>query len=182
MLTHGLRLVTGCGVVVGLLCSSGAWAAHHRASPPAGTKRPARAVALPPPADPWVALSDAQLALAPAVATGVLPCELAQRVSVQAHADYAGHFVLQLGPQRFTMVPVVATTGAIRLEDAARGAVWLQLANKSMLMDQRQGRRLVDSCISAEQQSVALALEKNPAPHLLEPLPIAEPRDESAMK
>ncbi len=69
------------------------------------------------------------------------------------------------------MVPVLTSTGAIRLEDASSGAVWLQLANKSMLMDQKQGRRLADACMNADQLVVADAMERSPAPNLLEPLP-----------
>ena len=68
------------------------------------------------------------------------------------------------------MVPVVTATGAIRLEDAAGGAVWLQLGNKSMLMDQKQGRRLADVCMNADQVLVAQALEKTPAASILDPV------------
>jgi len=71
-----------------------------------------------------------------------------RKCSVQAHPEHAGHFAVESGKQRYRDGACVATsTGAIRLEDAARGAVWLQLANKSMLMDHRQGRRLADACI-----------------------------------
>jgi hypothetical protein len=114
-------------------------------------------------------LSEEQLMLANHVATGNLPCELAQQVSVQAHASWRGHFEVQAGKQRFLMVPVPTSTGAVRLEDSVRGIVWLQLANKSMLMDQRQGRRLADACVSPAQEAVALAMERNPGPHLLDP-------------
>ena len=77
-------------------------------------------------------------------------------------------FVLELGKQRFSMAPVVTSTGAIRLEDAQAGAVWLQLGNKSMLMSQKLGKRLADACVSPDQALVAQALERNPAPSLLD--------------
>lgn len=148
--------------------------ASNTAPQSSSAKRSARAGVPAKAMDKAVILSDEQLAIAPRVATGVLPCELSQKVSVQAHPEHVGHFSVQAGKQRFVMVPVATSTGAVRLEDAARGAVWLQLVNKSMLMDQRQGRRLADACMSADQQAVALALEKNPAPNLLEPLPVPE--------
>lgn len=121
---------------------------------------------------PMPALSDAHLALAQRVVLGKVPCELGAYVAVSAHQTAPGRFVLEHGRQKFSMVPVLTSTGAIRLEDAASGAVWLQLANKSMLMDQKQGRRLADACMNAEQVAVAEAMARSPAPNLLEPLPI----------
>ncbi len=161
------------------------WTAATMASPASESSASTRSARVAPPTkaqDKPVALSEEQLAVVPRVATGVLPCELSHQVSVRAHPVHAGHFAVESGKQRFVMVPVATSTGAIRLEDAARGAVWLQLANKSMLMDQRQGRRLADACMSAEQRSVALALERSPTPHLLESLPASTPQDDIAMK
>lgn len=122
-----------------------------------------------------VPLSDAHLALAQRVVLGQVPCELGAHVLVSAHPTAPGYFVLELGKQKFRMAPVPTSTGAIRLEDAAGGATWLQLANKSMLLDQKQGRRLADACMNAEQVVVADNLARNPAPHLLEPLPTPAP-------
>ncbi|CAM8664792.1 hypothetical protein MCEMSEM22_02595 [Comamonadaceae bacterium] len=170
-------------LVTAMLCSL-TWTSsalgNGSASQATASKRNARVAVTANPVDKPVVLNEEQLAVAPRVATGVLPCELSHKVTVQAHPEHAGHFAVESGKQRFVMVPVSTSTGAIRLEDAARGAVWLQLANKSMLMDHRQGRRLADACMSAEQQAVALAMEKNPAPNLLEPLPV--PQDGAAMK
>ena len=118
-----------------------------------------------------VVLSDAHLAVAQRVVLGKVPCELGAQVAVSAHQSVPGRFVLEHGRQRFHMVPVLTSTGAIRLEDTSSGAVWLQLANKSMLMDQKQGRRLADACMNADQLVVADAMERSPAPNLLEPLP-----------
>ncbi len=63
-------------------------------------------------------------------------------------------------------------TGAIRLEDPKRGALWLQLGNKSMLMSQKLGRRVADECMSPEQLTFADEMKRNPPRSLLEP---AEP-------
>lgn len=119
------------------------------------------------------ALSDDHLAVAQRVVLGKVPCELGAHVVLSAHPTSQGRFVLEHGRHKFHMVPVLTSTGAIRLEDAANGAVWLQLANKSMLMDQKQGRRLADACMNIDQVAVAEAMLRLPAPNLLEPLPTA---------
>jgi hypothetical protein len=113
-------------------------------------------------------LSPAQLALADRVVLGKMPCELSAHVLVRPDPRGAGMFVLELGKQRFFMTPVLTSTGAIRLEDPDAGAVWLQLGNKSMLMSQKLGKRLADACVSPDQALVAQALERNPAPSLLD--------------
>lgn len=121
-------------------------------------------------------LSPEQLALADRVFLGKMPCELATYVAVKPDPRGPGRFVLELGkqgssqklPQIFSMVPVVSLTGALRLEDQNTGAVWIQLGNKSMLMDQKAGHRLADACVSADQAIVAKALERNPVPGLLD--------------
>jgi hypothetical protein len=66
------------------------------------------------------------------------------------------------------MHPVSTSTGAIRLEDTKAGAVWLQLANKSMLMDQKRGRRIADECAHPEQMAFAQNMKHNPPPKLFD--------------
>jgi hypothetical protein len=113
-------------------------------------------------------LSDDQMRVAERVAVGKIPCELSNHVVVTADQRVAGHFTLEMGRQKFHMVPVTTSTGAIRLEDEATGAVWLQLANKSMLMNQKLGKRLADACVTPEQLVVAQAMERSPGPQLLD--------------
>lgn len=111
---------------------------------------------------PVAPLSDAEQAIAANVHVGELPCELGQKVSLRADPNAPGYFHMSLKGERFHMRPVQSSTGAVRLEDTAQGAVWIQLANKSMLMSQKQGRRLADECASPEQQAAAVALKANP--------------------
>jgi hypothetical protein len=113
-------------------------------------------------------LSPEQLAIANRVALGKMPCEFSAHVVVKPDVRGAGRFVLELGKQRFSMVPVPTLTGTSRLEDQVAGVTWLQLSNKSMLMSQKQGKRLADACASADQLIVAKELERNPAPSLLD--------------
>jgi hypothetical protein len=99
------------------------------------------------------------------VYTGEIPCELGAKVTIKP-MKREGYFFVTRGINRFVMRPVVSRTGAIRLEDQARGALWLQLANKSMLMSQKEGKRLADECASPEQVTYAKTMK---AVNLLEP-------------
>jgi hypothetical protein len=115
--------------------------------------------------DPSIKLSEAQLAIARTVHTGDIACELGQKVTIRP-MKREGFFFVSRGINKFVMHPEESRTGAIRLEDAARGALWLQLANKSMLMNQKEGKRLADECQSPDQMAYA----KNMKPvNLLEP-------------
>lgn len=114
------------------------------------------------------ALSPAELAIAGRVYTGKLPCELGAFVTLTPDAKSPGYFDVQIKAVKFHMFPVETTTGAIRLEDKKAGAVWLQLANKSMLMNQKLGQRLADACMNPAQVAVAAALEKNPGRSILD--------------
>jgi hypothetical protein len=76
--------------------------------------------------------------------------------------------MLQMGKHRYHVSPVSTSTGAIRLEDAQAGAMWLQLANKSMLMNSKLGQRMADECQSPAQVAVAEAMKKGPAVNLLD--------------
>lgn len=114
------------------------------------------------------ALSPTELAIAQRVELGLVACELGASVTVAADAAMPGFFNVTGKKFRFRMVPVVTSTGAIRLEDTKAGAVWLQLSNKSMLMNQKTGSRLADACITPAQAVVAAAMEKSPPPGLLD--------------
>ncbi len=117
------------------------------------------------------ALSPDELAMAERVYVGQIACELGASVRVASDPQAPGYFHLEGKGFHFHMAPVLTSTGAVRLEDPKAGAVWLQIANKSMLMDQKRGQRLADDCMSPEQVAVAESLKKAPAPNLLEPPP-----------
>ena len=106
---------------------------------------------------------------------GTLPCELGQTVVLAPDVAQEGYFTLRLGSKGYRVAPEETTTGAIRLEDKAAGIVWLQLANKSMLMSQKLGQRLADECMSPLQATFADEMKKNPPVSILEPLPAAKP-------
>lgn len=125
--------------------------------------------------DPSIQLTEGDLAVAKSVHVGTIPCELGAAVTVTA-AKRDGFFLVTTRNHRFRMHPVESRTGAIRLEDPKRGAMWLQLGNKSMLMSQKLGQRLADECMSPQQTSYAESLKKNPLPSILDaPPPAAAP-------
>ena len=115
-----------------------------------------------------LALSPAELAIAERVFQGRVSCELGAFVTLTADVMSPGYFDLLIKNQKFRMFPVETSTGAIRLEDPRAGVVWLQLANKSMLMSQKLGQRLADACVNPDQALVAEMMIKNPPPSLLD--------------
>ena len=118
------------------------------------------------PVDP--PLAPQELSIAERVHVGHLPCELGASIRMTADANSPGYFDLQGKGYKYRMRPVATSTGAIRLEDEKAGAVWLQLANKSMLMDQKNGRRLADECAHPDQVAVANDMKINPPPPLID--------------
>jgi hypothetical protein len=124
--------------------------------------------------DPNVTLTPEDIEMAKKVYVGSIPCELGASVTITASEKRPGFFLVQTGKSRFRMHPVESRTGAIRLEDARAGAMWLQLGNKSMLMSQKLGQRLADECMSPAQVTFADELKRNPRPSILD-APVAVP-------
>ena len=98
---------------------------------------------------------------------GVYQCEQAQRVSLRPGAA-ADQVELQWKTQRWQMRQVGSRSGAMRLEDASARMVWIQLGNKSMLLDQVQGKRLLDECQHDVQVETAARMKTNPPPALFD--------------
>lgn len=120
------------------------------------------------------AMTPTELAIAERVHVGNLPCELGASVALSQDSKAPGYFDVQGKNFKYRMFPVATTTGAIRLEDQKAGAVWLQLANKSMLMNQKLGIRLADECMSPAQVAVGQAMKLNPPASVLDaPKPAA---------
>ena len=140
-------------------------AAQNKASKPAKKNEPVKRAVAAPPEPP---LAPQELSIAERVHVGHLPCELGASVQMTADTNTPGYFNLQGKGYKYRMKPVTTSTGAIRLEDEKAGAVWLQLANKSMLMDQKNGRRLADECAHPDQVAVANDMKLNPPPALID--------------
>ncbi|RZL57029.1 MAG: hypothetical protein EOP70_05000 [Variovorax sp.] len=145
------------------------------------TRRAAKAVEEVTPVDTNtdVSLSEADLAVAQLVHTGKIQCELGADVTVTADEKKPGFFSVSTKGAKYRMHPVESRTGAIRLEDPRAGAMWLQIANKSMLMNQKMGLRLADDCQAPQQLAFADEMKKNPPKSLFEG---ADPQPGTASK
>ena len=114
------------------------------------------------------AASPEALEVAQRVHVGPMPCELGATVHLSHDPASPGYFDVTGKGFRYRMKTVATTTGAIRLEDQKAGTVWLQLANKSMLMDQKKGRRVADECAHPDQVAFAKDMVNNPPPALID--------------
>ena len=114
------------------------------------------------------ALTPEQISIAQIVHTGRVQCGDGVSVTITPDAKAPGNFDIQFGKVKYDVVPVPTKSGAVRLEDAKTGIVFMQLANKSMMFNERQGRRLADDCVSPAQQAVADAMKANPSAGVLD--------------
>jgi hypothetical protein len=99
------------------------------------------------------ALSSEQLTTADRVLLGQSRCEFDQSVNVAAVPGQKGWFNVEYKGKSYLMTPEHTTTGAVRLEDKKNGMMWLQIANKSMLMNSKIGQRMVDNCVHPSQKA-----------------------------
>lgn len=98
---------------------------------------------------------------------GAYQCAHAEKV--QLRPDTVPEQVeLQWKGQRWKLRRIDSLSGAMRLEDASARMVWIQLGNKSMLLDQQQGKRLLDECLHAVQVQTAAQMKTNPPPALFD--------------
>ncbi|HEY6354848.1 MAG TPA: hypothetical protein VIY30_10190 [Burkholderiaceae bacterium] len=106
-----------------------------------------------PAAQQVAALSSDQLHTADRVLVGQSRCEFDQSVNVAAVPGQKGWFNVEFKGKSYLMAPEATTTGAVRLEDKKNGMMWLQIANKSMLMNSKIGQRMVDNCVHPSQRT-----------------------------
>ncbi|MFL6661037.1 MAG: hypothetical protein ACJ8G7_02595 [Rhizobacter sp.] len=95
-----------------------------------------------------------QLEAAQRVFYGRYECEFAQAVDIAADPRRAGYVEVRHGKAAYLMKPVLSTTGAVRLEDVKGVTLMVQIASKSMLLDVKAGRRLLDDCVSPAQREL----------------------------
>lgn len=125
-------------------------AAKPAAAKPA-LKTAAKKTPAPPPEPVLVDADEAQLAAAERAYLGPYACEFKETVNIEKHPKVAGYIDVLWKKQRFTMKPVLSSTGALRLEDVTGRTLMIQIANKSMLLDTKLGQRLIDDCVHPEQ-------------------------------
>jgi hypothetical protein len=108
----------------------------------------------PPAAPPLPAAGPEQMEAFGRAHVGDYACELGQSLTVAAHTT-PGYLEVRFLKHRLTMKPVVSSTGAVRLEDVTGRTLMVQIANKSMLLDNKVGQRMVDECVHPSQRSAA---------------------------
>jgi len=130
-------------------------AADQAAKPAAkaAAKPAAKPVAKPAAQQHVATLSTDQLNTADRVLLGQSQCEFDQSVNVAAVPNQKGWFNVEYKGKSYLMAPESTTTGAVRLEDKKNGMMWLQIANKSMLMNSKIGQRTVDNCVHPKQRA-----------------------------
>jgi hypothetical protein len=84
---------------------------------------------------------------------GNMACDDKVMVTVAHDRKIPNHFVLAIGKTHYK---------TIRLEDKAHGIVWLQMSNKSMLFNEKAGKRLANNCRNDAQKEVEVALQIQP--------------------
>ncbi|WP_286743360.1 hypothetical protein [Aquabacterium sp. UBA2148] len=104
-----------------------------------------------------------QMAAQERVLTGSYNCEFGQHIVVRHNEANPGYVDLTLGKQKWLMKPVLSATGATRLEDVRGQALLVQILTKSMVLDTRTGKRLVDACVHEVQRKAEADLAAQPA-------------------
>jgi len=153
------RLLQGAALVT--LC---AFAAAATAAEPAKAAKPVAAKAskkAPAPVKPVeTSPSEAtteQIDAAERVYYGVYDCEFNQSVDIEKHPKHNAYVNVKSGKSIWVMKPVLSSTGAIRLEDVKGETLMVQIASKSMLLNVKTARRIVDECISPKQRELIAA-------------------------
>ena len=121
------------------------------AAKPAAKKTAAKKAA--PAETPLPPATETQIDAAERTYFGVYDCDLKQSIDVSMNPKTPGYVDVKFGKQLYTMKPVLSSTGALRLEDVKGVGLLIQIANKSMLMDTKAGKRLVDDCVHEKQRS-----------------------------
>jgi len=148
-----LRLVA----MAALMAGAGAVPAAEATKPPkpAAAAKPAGKSARKAPAQPTLpqALPE-QIDAAGRVYYGAYECEFNQSVTIAKSEKHAAYVDVRSGKSTWLMKPVLSTTGAVRLEDVKGETLLVQIATKSMLLNVKTARRIVDECVSARQREL----------------------------
>ena len=140
------------------LCLAAANAQTAAAKPDTKTSRPAAKASKPAPKKaapaqaPLPAAGGEQVAAAALTLFGDYACEFDQTLVVALTPKHEGYVDVRFKAQTWTMVPVLSSTGALRLEDVKGQMLLIQIANKSMLLDTKLGQRVVDGCMHEKQR------------------------------
>ncbi len=126
------------------------------------------------PQNPIAAILNPAPPVSSTIEIGTHRCAVGGSITIQNNPQEANSFLVftqemenaakknrKLGLRPFKVQAVPTTTGALRFEDKANGVALLQLANKSMLLNQKAGKRMADDCQSEAQKKFAEFLAKD---------------------
>ena len=102
------------------------------------------------------------------VALGPIACADKVSVTISESKKHLGKYDIAIGKARYEAVRVVTDSGAVKLEDKQHGIVWLQMSNKSMLFNEKAGKRLANDCRSEAQEEAEKAMAVAAAPTILD--------------
>ena len=140
-----------------LMAGGGAVPAAEATKPakPAAAAKPVGKSARKAPAQPTLpqALPE-QIDAAGRVYYGAYECEFNQSVTIAKSEKHAAYVDVRSGKSTWLMKPVLSTTRAVRLEDVKGETLMVQIATKSMLLNVKTARRIVDECVSARQREL----------------------------
>jgi hypothetical protein len=93
---------------------------------------------------------------------GRMTCDDKVFVVVVESLKIPNNYDVLIGKAHYKTTRVPTDSGAIRLEDKAHAIVWLQMSNKSMLLDEKAGKRLANNCRNDLQAATEKALLVKP--------------------
>lgn len=155
-------LALSAGMVLGMVAAT---FGPHLAHASTAVKASKAVIKNAPPAEKPIQLAaatDEQMQAAERVLIGGYACEFGKSISIDRNDANPGYFNLKLAKQSWVMKPVLSTTGAIRLEDVRGGTLLVQILTKSMLLDTKTGRRMVDACVHEVQRKAEAELASQP--------------------
>ena len=120
-------------------------------------KAPAKSARKAPAAPAEPAVPDAQpdqVKAAELVYYGKYDCEFDQSIHIQQSPKHSAYVDVKAGKSGWLMKPVLSSTGAIRLEDVKGETLMVQIASKSMLLNVKTAKRIVDDCVSPRQREL----------------------------
>lgn len=131
-------------------------AAQTTAAPKPAAKAPPKAVKKAEPVEaPLADAAPDQVKAAELVYYGKYDCEFNQTVDINQSPKHSAYVDVRHGKTgAWLMKPVLSSTGAIRLEDVKGETLMVQISSKSMLLNVKTARRIVDDCISPKQREL----------------------------
>jgi len=107
-----------------------------------------------------LALSQAQFAALPhSLALGRMACAEKHIVTIAPSQTQPAHYDILIGKAHYVAAQIPTESGALKLEDKHHGIVWLQMSNKSMLFNEKIGKRLATDCQNDAQKAVQAAMD-----------------------